>query len=76
MYPGSVLHYKGKFRKSSVGKVLRLIADFSNVEAIENIRGEDFDIRHNDNFDPFSFLGNGELEWERDEGADLAFYLQ
>lgn len=43
-------------------------------EAIGNIRGEDFDIRYN-SFDQFAFLGNGELEWERDEGADLGFYL-
>ncbi|KAF4768774.1 hypothetical protein HAV15_002064 [Penicillium sp. str.  len=44
-------------------------------EAIEDIRGEDFDIRYNSS-DPFSYLGNGELEWEREDGADLAFYLK
>lgn len=44
-------------------------------EAIEGIRGEDFDIRYNTP-DRFLFLGNGELEWERAEGADLAFYLR
>ncbi|KAJ5984731.1 hypothetical protein N7481_006830 [Penicillium waksmanii] len=43
-------------------------------EAIANIRGEDFEIRYN-TADPFAFLGNGEMEWERAEGADLAFYL-
>ena len=48
----------------------------SHIEAIKNVRGEDFDIRHINNSDPFSYLGNGELEWERDEGADLAFYLE
>ncbi|OQD90612.1 hypothetical protein PENANT_c001G08521 [Penicillium antarcticum] len=42
--------------------------------AIEEIRGEDFDIRHTTS-DPFSYLGNGELEWERAEAADLSFYL-
>ncbi|KAJ5696786.1 hypothetical protein N7536_007198 [Penicillium majusculum] len=42
-------------------------------EAIEDILGEDFDIRYNSS-DPFSYLGNGELEWEREDGADLAFY--
>ncbi|KAJ5170247.1 uncharacterized protein N7500_003030 [Penicillium coprophilum] len=45
-------------------------------KAIEDIRGEDFDIRHNNSSDPFSYLGNGELEWEREDGADLAFYLK
>ncbi|KAJ5187667.1 hypothetical protein N7449_010661 [Penicillium cf. viridicatum] len=44
--------------------------------AIEDIRGEDFDIRYNNSSDPFSYLGNGELEWEREDGADLAFYLK
>jgi hypothetical protein len=32
------------------------------TEAIEDLRGEDFDIRHATP-DPFSYLGNGELEW-------------
>lgn len=45
------------------------------IEAIEDILGEDFDIRYNSS-DPFSYLGNGELEWEREDGADLAFYLK
>ncbi|KUM62460.1 hypothetical protein ACN42_g4650 [Penicillium freii] len=45
-------------------------------KAIEDIRGEDFDIRYNNSSDPFSYLGNGELEWEREDGADLAFYLK
>lgn len=49
--------------------------DFA-IEAIEDIRGEDFDIRYNNISDPFSYLGNGELEWEREDGADLAFYLK
>ncbi|KAJ5497938.1 hypothetical protein N7453_006989 [Penicillium expansum] len=62
MYLGSVLHYKGKFDNWH--------------EAIENIRGEEFDIRYNNSSDPASYLGNGELAWERGDGADLAFYLK
>jgi hypothetical protein len=46
------------------------------IVAIEDIRGEDFDIRHNNTSDPFSYLGNGELEWERQDDADLSFYLK
>ncbi|KAJ9488497.1 hypothetical protein VN97_g4794 [Penicillium thymicola] len=45
-------------------------------KAIEDIRDEDFDIRYENNSDPFSYLGIGELEWERAEDADLAFYLK
>jgi hypothetical protein len=44
------------------------------TEALEDIRGEDFDIRYATS-DAFSYLGNGELEWERAEAADLSFYL-
>ncbi|KGO38803.1 hypothetical protein PEX1_028480 [Penicillium expansum] len=47
-----------------------------NRQAIENIRGEEFDIRYNNSSDPASYLGNGELAWERGDGADLAFYLK
>ena len=47
-----------------------------SIEAIENVRGEDFDIRHNNDFDPFSYLGNGQLERETQEGSDLAFYIK
>ncbi|OJJ42184.1 hypothetical protein ASPZODRAFT_2122686 [Penicilliopsis zonata CBS 506.65] len=44
-------------------------------ESISNIRGEDFDIKYATS-DPFGYLGNGELQWERDEGVDLGFYLK
>ncbi|RAH48748.1 flavin-containing monooxygenase [Aspergillus brunneoviolaceus CBS 621.78] len=44
-------------------------------KAISYIRGEDFDIKYRTS-DPFAYLGNGELEWERAEDADLAFYLK
>ncbi|KAL5041857.1 hypothetical protein BDW71DRAFT_157954 [Aspergillus fruticulosus] len=43
-------------------------------EYIKTIRGEHFDIRYNTS-NPFRFLGNGELEMERN-GGDLAYYLQ
>ncbi|KAL4908508.1 hypothetical protein BDW74DRAFT_175192 [Aspergillus multicolor] len=42
-------------------------------EYIKTIRGEHFDIRYNTS-NPFRFLGNGELEMERN-GGDLAYYL-
>ncbi|EAW07003.1 flavin-containing monooxygenase [Aspergillus clavatus NRRL 1] len=42
---------------------------------MRNIRGEHFDIRYNTT-NPFRYLGNGELAFERAEGADLAFYLK
>lgn len=45
------------------------------LELMDNIRGEDFDIRYRSS-DPFAFFGNGELEWERDEGSNLAYYLK
>ncbi|CAK45996.1 hypothetical protein AnigIFM59636_011314 [Aspergillus niger] len=45
-------------------------------EAISTVRGEDFDIRYSNNANPFAYLSNGELEWERADGADLAFYLK
>ncbi|KAL4780314.1 hypothetical protein BJX76DRAFT_360979 [Aspergillus varians] len=43
--------------------------------SIKTIRGEHFDIRHNTS-NPFRYLANGELEMERAEGGDLAYYLQ
>ncbi|KAL4984189.1 hypothetical protein BDW68DRAFT_167552 [Aspergillus falconensis] len=43
-------------------------------EYIKTIRGEHFDIRYNTS-NPLRFLGNGELEMERN-GGDLAYYLQ
>ncbi|RDW65714.1 flavin-containing monooxygenase [Aspergillus mulundensis] len=43
-------------------------------EYIKTIRGEHFEIRYNTS-NPFRFLGNGELEMERN-GGDLAYYLQ
>jgi hypothetical protein len=42
---------------------------------MRTIRGEHFDIRYNTT-NPFGFLGNGELAFERGERADLAFYLK
>ncbi|PWY76999.1 FAD/NAD(P)-binding domain-containing protein [Aspergillus heteromorphus CBS 117.55] len=45
-------------------------------EAISTIRGEDFDIRYSNTVNPFAFLGNGELVWEREQGGDLAYYLK
>ncbi|KAL3476527.1 hypothetical protein BJX99DRAFT_258273 [Aspergillus californicus] len=42
---------------------------------IKTIRGEHFDIRYNSS-NPFRYLANGELELERAEGGDLAYYLQ
>ncbi|GIK05969.1 hypothetical protein Aspvir_010086 [Aspergillus viridinutans] len=42
---------------------------------LSTIRGEHSDIRYNTT-NPFRYLGNGELAWERGEGADLAFYLK
>ena len=56
-------------RHSSVHLLTRCTA------AIENIRGEDFDIQYSSS-DPFNYLGNGELEWEREQGADLGYYLE
>jgi hypothetical protein len=72
MYPGSVLHYKGE-----------LLLPFTKINPnpdhdaafLSTIRGEHFDIRYNTT-NPFRYLGNGELAWEREEGADLAFYLK
>ncbi|KAL4816706.1 hypothetical protein BDW67DRAFT_161396 [Aspergillus spinulosporus] len=43
-------------------------------EYIKTIRGEHFDIQYNTS-NPFRFLGNGELEMERN-GGDTAYYLQ
>ncbi|OJJ05818.1 hypothetical protein ASPVEDRAFT_87153 [Aspergillus versicolor CBS 583.65] len=43
-------------------------------EFIKTIRGEHFDIRYNSS-NPFRYLGNGELEMERAEGGDMAYYL-
>ncbi|KAL4746798.1 hypothetical protein BDW72DRAFT_210132 [Aspergillus terricola var. indicus] len=43
-------------------------------EYIKTIRGEHFDIRYSTS-NPFRFLGNGELEMERN-GGDTAYYLQ
>lgn len=40
---------------------------------ISTIRGEHFDIEYNTS-NPFRFLGNGELEMERN-GGYLAYYL-
>ncbi|KAF4269148.1 hypothetical protein CNMCM8812_001588 [Aspergillus fumigatus] len=42
---------------------------------LRTIRGEHFDIRYNTT-NPFRYLGNGELAFEREKGADLAFYLK
>jgi hypothetical protein len=42
---------------------------------LENIRGEHFDIRYKTS-NPFQFMGNGELAFERAEGADMSFYLK
>ncbi|KAL4914978.1 hypothetical protein BDW62DRAFT_133987 [Aspergillus aurantiobrunneus] len=42
---------------------------------IKTIRGEHFDIRHNTS-NSFRYLANGELEMERAEWGDLAYYLQ
>ncbi|KAJ9221004.1 hypothetical protein DTO027B5_5779 [Paecilomyces variotii] len=41
---------------------------------VEKIRGEDFDFQY---ISPnrFAFLGNGELAREKEEGADLAYYM-
>ncbi|KAL3462604.1 hypothetical protein BJX64DRAFT_258672 [Aspergillus heterothallicus] len=44
-------------------------------EYIKTIRGEHFDIRHNTS-NPFRYLGNGELELERAEWGDMAYYLE
>lgn len=76
MYPGSVLHYKGKSCKSYIRRFSAIDYWPLSIEAIENVRGEDFDIRHNNDFDPFSYLGNGQLERETQEGSDLAFYIK
>ncbi|OJJ65114.1 hypothetical protein ASPSYDRAFT_194084 [Aspergillus sydowii CBS 593.65] len=43
-------------------------------EYIKTIRPEHFDIRYNTS-NPFRYLGNGELEFERAEDGDLAYYL-
>ncbi|KAL2817987.1 hypothetical protein BDW59DRAFT_129793 [Aspergillus cavernicola] len=42
---------------------------------IKTIRGEHFDIQYN-TANPFGYLANGELELERTEGGDMAYYLQ
>ncbi len=68
MYPGSVLHYKGELWS----KVVLLCTNKS--EYIKTIRPEHFDIRYNTS-NPFRYLGNGELEFERAEDGDLAYYL-
>ncbi|KAJ5109720.1 flavin-binding monooxygenase [Penicillium argentinense] len=41
----------------------------------DTIRGEDFEIQYRTS-DPFAFLGNGELDWEREVGSNLAYYLK
>ncbi|KAL4737210.1 hypothetical protein BDV11DRAFT_216842 [Aspergillus similis] len=43
------------------------------LQCIKTIRAEHFDIRYNTS-NPFRFLGNGELEMERN-GGDTAYYL-
>lgn len=60
---------RGMTRYSSIHSLTR------HAAAIENLRGEDFDIQHSSS-DPFNYLGNGELEWEREQGADLGYYLE
>ncbi|KAE8334229.1 hypothetical protein BDV24DRAFT_173606 [Aspergillus arachidicola] len=42
---------------------------------MEKLRPEDFEIQYNTS-NPFRFMGNGELAFERKPGADLAFYLK
>ncbi|KAL3444179.1 hypothetical protein BJX65DRAFT_174915 [Aspergillus insuetus] len=42
---------------------------------IKTIRGEHFDIQYN-TANPFRYLGNGELELERAEWGDMAYYLE
>ncbi|KAE8405536.1 putative flavin-binding monooxygenase [Aspergillus pseudonomiae] len=42
---------------------------------MEKIRPEDFEIQYNTT-NPFRFMGNGQLAFERVPGADLAFYLK
>ncbi|KAI9923725.1 hypothetical protein AWENTII_011897 [Aspergillus wentii] len=42
--------------------------------ALETIRGEHFDIRY-ETANPFKYLGNGEMEFER-TGGDLSYYLK
>lgn len=77
MYPGSVLHFKGNPALIyTLGIPSSVLTRMIIAEAISTIRGEDFDIRYQNNANPFAYLSNGELEWERTEGADLAFYLK
>ncbi|KAL2858487.1 hypothetical protein BJY01DRAFT_360 [Aspergillus pseudoustus] len=44
-------------------------------EYIKTIRGEHFDIQYN-TLNPFRYLGNGELELERAEWGDMAYYIE
>jgi hypothetical protein len=77
LYPGSALHYKGKHASRSCSPFLRVAGGdilIWSAEYIKTIRGEHFDIRYNTS-NPFRFLGNGELEMERN-GGDTAYYLQ
>ncbi|EAS33138.3 flavin-binding monooxygenase [Coccidioides immitis RS] len=43
--------------------------------ALEIIRGEHFDIGYNTS-NQFRFMGNGQLAWEMEEGADFAPYVK
>ncbi|BCS27046.1 flavin-containing monooxygenase [Aspergillus puulaauensis] len=67
----------GKKDASGEGKVVTAMYPGSILhfkEFIKTIRGEHFDIKYNSS-NPFRYLGNGELEMERAEGGDLAYYL-
>ncbi|KAJ0415766.1 hypothetical protein BJY00DRAFT_304604 [Aspergillus carlsbadensis] len=44
-------------------------------EYIKTIRGEHFDIQYNTS-NPFRYLANGELELERAEWGDMAYYIE
>lgn len=42
---------------------------------VDNIRCEDFDIQYNTS-NPFQFMGNGELDFEQVQNADMSPYLK
>jgi hypothetical protein len=45
------------------------------LELMSSPRWEDFDIRYLSS-NKFTFLGNGRVKIEQEEGADLAYYLR
>lgn len=43
---------------------------------MDEVRAEDFDIRYRDGGNRFRFMGNGFMDYELDDEADLAWYVE